>query len=98
MSTEQNGEFFSNELLNEIREKFYYVDESPDIGKRLFFDNAGGSFRLKEAVKKFAEVDAIPDCPERAHKMALYLQKVQEDGTNDVRTIFNAKGGSIITS
>ncbi|MCC5466669.1 aminotransferase class V-fold PLP-dependent enzyme [Pelosinus baikalensis] len=74
------------------------MEDDPTIGKRLFFDNAGGSFRLKKAVEQFSKIDAIPDCPERNHKMALYLQKVQEDGTNDVRTIFNVKGGSVFAS
>jgi cysteine desulfurase/selenocysteine lyase len=98
MSDVSNGVFFSDELLKEIKDSFYYVDNDPTIGQRLFFDNAGGSFRLKKAVEQFAKIDAIPDCPERIHKMALYLQKIQEDGTDDVRIIFNAKGGSVFTS
>jgi cysteine desulfurase / selenocysteine lyase len=98
MSNISNGMLFSNELLKEIRDRFYYVDNDPDVGERLFFDNAGGAFRLKKAIEQFERIDSIPDCPERVHKMALYLQKVQEDGMNDVRTILNAKGGSILPS
>ncbi|WP_233269365.1 aminotransferase class V-fold PLP-dependent enzyme [Alteribacillus sp. YIM 98480] len=92
------GELFSNKLLSEIRERFYYIDNDPHGGERLFFDNAGGSFRLKKALEEFARLDAIPDCPERPHNKALYLQKKQENGINDVKTIFNAKGGSVVTS
>lgn len=40
----------------------------------------------------------IPDCSERHHKMALYLQSIEEAGKDDVRTIFNVRGGSIVTS
>jgi cysteine desulfurase/selenocysteine lyase len=98
MSDVSNGVLFSEELSREIKDLFYYVDKDPDIGERLFFDNAGGAFRLKKAVEQFTKIDAIPDCPERIHKMALYLQKVQEDGTDDVRIVFNAKGGSVATS
>jgi len=98
MSDTSNGVLFSDELLKEIKESFYYVDKDPVIGERLFFDNAGGAFRLKKTVEQFAKIDAIPDCPERIHKMAVYLQKVQQDGTDDVRIIFNAKGGSVFTS
>jgi selenocysteine lyase/cysteine desulfurase len=98
MSDVSNGVFFSDALLKEIKDSFYYVDNDPTIGQRLFFDNAGGSFRLKKAVEQFGKIDAIPDCPERIHKMALYLQKIQDDGTNDVKVIFNAKGGSVFTS
>lgn len=92
------GELFSNELLKEIKNKFYNVDSDPEKGERLFFDNAGGSFRLKSALEAFAKIDSLPDCPERVHDTALYLQKVQETGTDDVRTILNAKDGSILTS
>lgn len=98
MSIINNEELFSNELLKEIKERFYYVDTDPNIGERLFFGNAGGSFRLKKAVEQFNKIDAIPDYPGRIHKTASYLQKVLEDGINDVRTIFNAKGGSVFTS
>ena len=40
---------FSEEELAEIRAQFYYVDEDYYGRKRLFFDNAGGSLRLKKA-------------------------------------------------
>lgn len=98
MSDVSNGVLFSDKLVAEIKDLFCYVDHDPTVGQRLFFDNAGGSFRLKKAVERFREIDAIPDCPERSHKMALFLQKIQEKGTNDVKIILNAKGGSVFTS
>lgn len=93
-----NGELFSDQLMKEIRSKFYHIDKDPELGERLFFDNAGGSFRLKTALDVFQEIDALPDCPERAHTRSLHLQKIQEKGTDDVRIILNAKNGSIVTS
>jgi selenocysteine lyase/cysteine desulfurase len=94
-----DGLAFSEELIKEVKSKFYHVDEDPFIGKRLFFDNAGGAFRLKKAVEKYEEIDPIPDCPERIHRMALYLQEIQKKGEDDIRVILNAKnGGSIISS
>lgn len=96
--TADQGILFPTEWMKEIKDKFFYVDSDPDIGERLFFDNAGGSFRLKKANEIFAKIDAIPDCPERTHKMAVYLQKIQEDGINDVKLIFNAQGGSVFTA
>lgn len=91
------GQFFSGDLQEVVKSKFFFVDEDPDIGKRLFFDNAGGAFRLKSTIENFSQVDSIPDCPERAHKMALKLQEIQKRGTDDIRVIMNASGGSILT-
>ena len=93
-----DGVFFSDALMQEIKDRFYYVNADADGLKRLYFDNAGGSFRLKKAVEQFAIIDAIPDNPERIHAIALSLQKSQEAGTADVRTILNARGGSVFAS
>ncbi len=99
MSDYKNGLAFDEELVREIKDKFFYVDSDPVSGKRLFFDNAGGAFRLRKAVEKQGEVEAFPDCPERDHAMSHYLQKIQRQGEDDIRLILNAKnGGSIITS
>ncbi|MDX9864572.1 MAG: aminotransferase class V-fold PLP-dependent enzyme [Anaerolineaceae bacterium] len=91
-----DGKLFSVDLQQEIKSKFYYVDEDPDIGPRLFFENAGGALRLKSVLEKYSEVDAIPDCPERIHKMAIRLQDIMEKSKEDIRIILNAKEGSII--
>jgi len=92
------GELFSEELLSEIKSRFHYVDRDPLGRERLFFENAGGSLRLKAAVDAFARFDAIPDCPERIHEMALHLQRIQAAGTEDVRTVLNARGGAVFAS
>ena len=99
MNEYKNGLVFEDNLLKEIKDKFYYVDEDFLYGNRLFFDNAGGSFRLKKAVEIQSELEAFPDCPERDHKMSFYLQDFMKKGQDDIRVILNAKkGGSIITS
>ena len=99
MDSYKNGVAFNEELVKEIKNKFFYVDSDPISGKRLFFDNAGGSFRLKKAVEKQNELEAFPDCPERDHEMSYYLQSIQKQGQDDIKLILNAKnGGSIITS
>ncbi len=99
MNNYPNGLAFSDEIMKEVQDKFLYVNEDKFVGKRLFFDNAGGSFRLKKIGEVFNDLDSIPDCPERIHKMALYLQDVQKKGEDDIRIILNALDkGSIITS
>lgn len=89
---------FPEKLQSVIKNKFHFVDQDIDGKDRLFFDNAGGSFRLKSAVARYAEVDSIPDCPERLHARAVQLQKIQEKGVEDAKIIFNAQDGQIYTS
>ena len=38
-------------LIDSVREKFMHVEECPFEGKRIFFENAGGSLRLKSVVE-----------------------------------------------
>lgn len=92
------GELLSDALMKEVKSRFHYVDHDMNGRERLFFDNAGGSFRLKAAVDQFARIDALPDCPERIHELAVFLQQVQARGTEDLRTILNARGGSVYAS
>ncbi|WP_322063268.1 aminotransferase class V-fold PLP-dependent enzyme [Paraburkholderia sp. J63] len=92
------NELFSEELLSEIKTRFHHVDYDFKGGRRLFLDNAGGSFRLKSAIEQLALVDSIPDCSERMHDIAKYLQGIESRGADDVRLIFNAKGGAVFAS
>ncbi|WP_321903256.1 aminotransferase class V-fold PLP-dependent enzyme [Burkholderia cenocepacia] len=92
------GALFPDALMKQIKSCFHHVDRDVDGRERLFFDNAGGSFRLKAAVDAYARVDALPDCPERIHARALDLQAIQSRGEDDVRTILNAQGGTVYAS
>jgi selenocysteine lyase/cysteine desulfurase len=94
----QKGQLFPDALQIAIKDKFFHVDVDIDGKERLFMDNAGGSFRLKAAVEKLAQIDAIPDCPERVHQRALYLQRIQEQGERDIKIILNTDEGSIYAS
>jgi cysteine desulfurase/selenocysteine lyase len=90
--------FFSSDLQQRIKERFCHVDQDPTGRERLFFENAGGSLRLKTAVEAYASIDAIPDCAGRSHAMAMHLQHVQAAGADDLRTLLNAHGGSVYPS
>ncbi|MGP9558180.1 aminotransferase class V-fold PLP-dependent enzyme, partial [Psychrobacter sp. AOP7-A1-24] len=89
-----------NELLSkEIKDKFYHVDIDPiNKIKRLFFDNSGGSFRLKAASNVFKKLDELPDCPEHGNTTAKWLMDIQEEGYRSIETILNVDTGSIVTS
>jgi cysteine desulfurase/selenocysteine lyase len=96
--SEMQGQLFSSELSKEIKDRFYYTDADPDAGQRLFFENSGGSLRLKAAVEAQAKYQAFPDCPERGHPRALKLKEVQNKGIEDImKVIFGAKSGELLT-
>lgn len=92
------GLLFSDALMREVKARFLQVDHDHHGRERLYFDNAGGSFRLKAAAERFAQVDAIPDNAERIHATAVELQDIQAKGCADLRTILNAQGGSVYAS
>lgn len=92
-----NGEFFSPALQQEIKDKFHYVDIDFRGKPRLFFENAGGSFTLKQALAEYCRVEAIGDCPERTNKTADYLNEIIDQGVSDAKLILNAGQGSVVT-
>ncbi len=93
------GKLFSPELTALVRSKFHHTDADPlRPGRRIYFDNAGGAFRLKSALEAFYALDAMPDCPERVHRTAVYMNDVMAKAEEDIRIIFNAhNGGKVIT-
>jgi len=94
----ERGLAFSDALMREVKARFLQVDHDHNGRERLYFDNAGGSFRLKAAVERFTQVDAIPDNAERIHATAVELQDIQAKGSDDLRTVLNATGGSVYAS
>lgn len=94
------GSFFSDEFIKELKSKFYYVDEDPKGRKRLFFENSGGSLRLKAAVEAKCKYEEIPDCPERYHDISMHLREVKEKGIQDIVEIIfggNREKGALVT-
>ena len=47
------GKLLSAEDLAKARSSFYLLDKNPDGTPRIFFENAGGSLRLKAAADCF---------------------------------------------
>jgi len=92
------GILFDEKFQKELKEKFCYADSDPVYGERLFFENSGGSLRLKKCVEAKAEHEMFPDCPERIHERSLYLKCLVEKGTQEIlEIIFGAKSGTLIT-
>lgn len=94
------GILFDENLQAQIKSKFFMVNEDPTYGKRLFFDNSGGSLRLKQAVEEKCKYEKYPDCPERYHARALQLKKVVNDGTKEIMEVIfgaNQDYGALMT-
>ena len=86
--------FFDPQLQAEIKDRFYYVNEDYLGRKRQFFENSGGSLRLKAAVEEKARLERIPDCPERVHDTSMMLKQVKANGIRDImEVIFGAEPG-----
>ena len=93
------GQIFDENMSREIKNRFYHVNLDPiNDTERIFFDNAGGSLRLKSANTTFKKIDELPDCPEHSNKTAKMLAGVQEKAIEDLKIIYNSKSGSFLTS
>lgn len=97
MSVEEKGLLFSDQLLSQIREKFWRIDVDADGKRRLFFENAGGSLRLKAVTNIADDLNKYPDCYAREHKSSRILQRYESQGKEDLRLLFHAKGGALVT-
>ncbi|MDR3565792.1 MAG: aminotransferase class V-fold PLP-dependent enzyme [Negativicutes bacterium] len=91
-------EVFSGEFLAKIRERFWYVDQDPINGNRVYFENAGGSLRLKAVTEQDQLIVSLPDSPSRPSKAARWLGDMVEQGKEDFRLLVGAKGGDILPS
>lgn len=95
----KNGQLMPAELTAQIREKYYFVDEDPFTNaRRLFFDNSGGSFRLKDASEALKKADDLPNCGGHGGVTSDYLDSLRTQACEDISTMFNAENGCIATS
>lgn len=90
------GLLFDENMQQKVRDRFCNMEEDM-FGKRIFFENSGGSLRLKSCIDAVAKYDSHPDCPGRHQKQADVLGDLVTRGYADLRVIFNSKKGSIAT-
>ena len=83
-------------LMQSIREKFMHVETCPFEGERIFFENAGGSLRLKSVVETSALYASYPDNQGRENEASKALVKSIENGKHKMRLFFNADRGDVI--
>jgi len=83
-------------LMQSIREKFMHVETCPFEGERIFFENAGGSLRLKSVVETSALYASYPDNQGRENEASKALVRSIENGKDKMRLFFNADRGDVI--
>ena len=82
---------FAPDLMQEIRARFHHVDYCPVIkAPRIFFENGGGSLKLKEALAAGAEVEALPDQEGRDNDASRYLSQILDKGREDTHLFFGS--------
>ena len=84
------------DILKEIRNKFCHVNACPFSGKRIFFENAGGSLTLKSVAKRSGELAAIPDNQGRDNSGSKGVMDFIRKSKTDALEFFNTEKGSII--
>jgi selenocysteine lyase/cysteine desulfurase len=98
MNDNKKWEFFSPQLLKDIRERFCCVESDPYNGRRIYFENAGGSLRLKSVVELLNLYTSLPDSPNRPSLSAKPLKELIINGKEDVKKFLGADDGQIVSS
>lgn len=98
-STEsRGGRAFDGALMAAIRARFHHVDHCPITGSpRIFFENGGGSLKLKTVIERAAEVAALPDQEGRDNDASRHLSAILNRGRDDLRAFFGATRGQVIS-
>ena len=86
---------FDSALLKSIRDRFHHVDSCPFQGKRIFFENAGGSLTLKSVVEVNTKFSSIPDNQGRDNPASHELVKTINIAKQDMMTFLGAKQGLV---
>ena len=73
-----------------------HVETCPFEGERIFFENAGGSLRLKSVVETSALYASYPDNQGRENEASKALVRSIENGKAKMRLFFNADSGDVI--
>ncbi len=95
MNHSNQERLFPPGLMREIRDRFWYVDEDPVTGPRVWLESASGSLRLKSVVETLAETTRFPDQLGRANASSRRAGELVAKGLEDVRLFLGARRGVI---
>ena len=86
---------FEPELMQQIRDRFMYVDHCPYQGPRIFFENAGGSLTLKSVVEVNTELAGIPDNQGRDNPASHELVRIINEARDNMRIFLGVESGPV---
>ena len=98
MATPVKYRSFPPNLLEEIRDHFFYVDVDPFSGPRVFFESASGSLRLQSVVQAMAKETALPDQLGRANPGSKHANEMMDRGIEGVKLFLGAQSGTIMAA
>ncbi len=80
---DNKGKLMPEELTKWVRSQCLHLEKDPMSGKeRLFFDNSGGSLRLKPVSEAFQKVDDLPNCGGHGGVTSDYLDTLRGHTSN----------------
>ncbi|WP_327664864.1 MULTISPECIES: aminotransferase class V-fold PLP-dependent enzyme [unclassified Streptomyces] len=80
---------FSDKTMDYVRSQFAHLERDMHGTERLFFENSGGSLRLRAAAERALDVSLSPDSNSRPTRVARDLARVQQQGEQDLFAFFN---------
>lgn len=86
---------FNEKLMREVRDRFHHVDTCPYQGKRIFFENAGGSLTLKSVVEVNTRLASIPDNQGRDNPASHELVRIIDQARTDMRSFLGVSEGPV---
>jgi selenocysteine lyase/cysteine desulfurase len=90
------SQMFSPELLNEVRDRFLYVNWDPYSGERIYLEASGGGLRLKSVLDTMCRELALPDELFRYNPASDHVVELYDQGIEDVKIFLGAKSGVIV--
>lgn len=87
---------FSDALMSEIRKRFANVESDPFSGERIYFENAGGTLKLKSLFDVIELCTALPDNAGRENPASKKVDELIARGRADVALFLGAESGTII--
>ncbi|MFF3492000.1 aminotransferase class V-fold PLP-dependent enzyme [Streptomyces sp. NPDC002795] len=79
---------FSARTMTFVREQFAHLERDVHGTDRLFFENSGGSLRLRAAAERALDISLSPDSNSRPTRVARGLARVQKQGEEDLLAFF----------